>query len=85
MKVCAPPASSLLKRQIATEIRDWVRENNLTNRAAAARLKVAASDLSQIVNLQLSFISPGRLLDIWAAAGGRWSLYLTKPEVVDAA
>lgn len=85
IKSVTAPTSVLMKRQVAIEIRDWVKGRLLSNRDGATLLGVAPSDLSQIVSLQLAFISLGRLLDIWASVGGKSVLTLIKPEAVDAA
>jgi predicted XRE-type DNA-binding protein len=76
-------AQHQMKWDLLRALRDWVRGTHLTQLQAAERLGITQGHVSEILALNTHRYTAGRLLDLWETAGGRWSVALHHPDLID--
>ena len=69
-------AHDTIRSLLMSAVRTWVLAQHLPQRVIADRLQVPRAAVSDIVRRKSSYAAE-KLLDLWAALGGRWELRLT--------
>ncbi len=65
-----------MRSLLMSAVRTWVLAQHLPQRVIADRLQVPRTAVSDIIRSKSNYAAE-KLLDLWAALGGRWELRLT--------
>lgn len=68
-----------MKRDLLTALRDWMRSTALTQVQIAKVLGISQGHVSEIMNLDGHRYTVESLFELWATAGGLWTVTLHHP------